>query len=184
MFSQFTKRVVVVPLLFALLFLHGAVGLSSSSSQLPPCDVSSSPKDFCQQFCTYQCGFYNTSAGETGRDQNVTLYRITPRNVTGVTNKNTADAAGDVSTRSLAIYEISILLLLVRVNCSQHDYHTHAGQKKCSDQFCYLKKKLDPSLFARPHRDWVRHRSRIERYVRQVFGGNFVHGPVWSVSDV
>ena len=39
----------------------------------------------------------NTSLGEKGTPQNITVYRITPKNVTGVSNKNTADPAGDIS---------------------------------------------------------------------------------------
>lgn len=63
----------------------------------PPCDMSKSGQDFCADFCNNRCGFYNTSAGETGRPQNLTVYRITPANVTGLVNKNTADAPGDIS---------------------------------------------------------------------------------------
>jgi hypothetical protein len=49
-----------------------------------------------QDFCNYRCGFYNTTAGETGRPINLTVYRITPFNTSGIRNKNTGDAAGDV----------------------------------------------------------------------------------------
>ena len=36
------------------------------------------------------------SIGETGAIQNRTIFRITPRNVTGIQNKDTGDAPGDV----------------------------------------------------------------------------------------
>jgi hypothetical protein len=63
----------------------------------PACDLTKSGDDFCDDFCNYRCGFYNASAGETGQPHNITVYRITPANVTGVLNKNTADAPGDVT---------------------------------------------------------------------------------------
>jgi len=41
----------------------------------------------------------------TGRSKNITVYRITPRNYTGMTNLDTGDARGDVF---FGIYELSI----------------------------------------------------------------------------
>lgn len=63
----------------------------------PACDLTKSGKSFCKDFCSGKCGFYNTSAGETGLPETITVYRITPRNVTGLVNKNNADAPGDLS---------------------------------------------------------------------------------------
>jgi hypothetical protein len=53
----------------------------------------------CADFCNYKCGFWNASSSEpteSGKPQNITLYRITPFNVSGIINKNTGDAPGDV----------------------------------------------------------------------------------------
>ena len=61
----------------------------------PACDRSD--RKICDSFCAGKCGAYNTSLGEKGTPQNITVYRITPKNVTGVSNKNTADPAGDIS---------------------------------------------------------------------------------------
>ena len=61
------------------------------------CDISQPAAQVCEDFCTSKCSFYNASAGETGQPTNITLYRITPKNVTGIQNKNTGDAPGDVS---------------------------------------------------------------------------------------
>ena len=61
------------------------------------CDTSQPAAQVCEDFCTSKCSFFNATAGETGQPTNVTLYRITPKNVTGIQNKNTGDAPGDVS---------------------------------------------------------------------------------------
>ena len=61
------------------------------------CDISQPAAQVCEDFCTSKCSFFNASAGETGQPTNITLYRITPKNVTGIQNKNTGDAPGDVS---------------------------------------------------------------------------------------
>lgn len=63
----------------------------------PPCDTSRSGAEVCDDFCNSRCGFYNTSLGDDGRPKNVTLYRLTPKNVTGIQNKDTGDAAGDIT---------------------------------------------------------------------------------------
>ena len=50
-------------------------------------------------FCNFKCAFYNASSDlptDSGKPQNITLYRITPFNVSGIVNKNTGDAPGDV----------------------------------------------------------------------------------------
>ena len=80
-----------------LLAIAAVFALGAATSVAPPCDLTKSGDDFCADFCNNRCGFYNTSAGETGRPQNITIYRITPSNVTGVLNKNTADAPGDIT---------------------------------------------------------------------------------------
>ena len=61
------------------------------------CDTSQPAAQVCEDFCTSKCSFFNATAGETGQPTNITLYRITPKNVTGIQNKNTGDAPGDVS---------------------------------------------------------------------------------------
>lgn len=68
------------------------------------CDLSKANQPggadaICADFCNYKCGFWNASSDlptETGKPQNITLYRITPFNVSGIVNKNTGDAPGDV----------------------------------------------------------------------------------------
>lgn len=70
-----------------------AVALAAAAA--PACDVTRPAKEVCADFCSYKCGFYNASS-ETGRPQNVTLIRLTPRNVTGIRNKDTGDALGDL----------------------------------------------------------------------------------------
>ena len=61
------------------------------------CDLSKPAAHVCDSFCNYQCSFFNTSLGETGAPSNITLYRLTPKNVTGIQNKDTGDAPGDIS---------------------------------------------------------------------------------------
>ena len=53
--------------------------------------------EVCEDFCTSKCSFYNESLGETGQPTNITVYRITPKNTTGIQNKDTGDAPGDIS---------------------------------------------------------------------------------------
>ncbi len=61
------------------------------------CDtVNKSPDQYCQDYCTGKCSFYNISAGDSGSPLNQTLYRLTPQNVRGIANHNTGDVAGDV----------------------------------------------------------------------------------------
>lgn len=66
-------------------------------SVTPACDMSLNGDDLCAEFCSGQCSFYNASAGEKGLPQNLTVWRITPTNVTGLVDKNTADAPGDIT---------------------------------------------------------------------------------------
>ena len=84
----------------------------------PVCDVNSS--SVCDDFCNYRCDFHNETStqrdpnprvpcgsannsslalavGETGAPMNITIYRWTPKNVTGISNKDTGDVPGDVS---------------------------------------------------------------------------------------
>jgi hypothetical protein len=51
----------------------------------------------CSKFCAGDCAFLNVSAGDTGKPETITLYRVTPWNITGITNKNTGDPAGDIT---------------------------------------------------------------------------------------
>ena len=60
------------------------------------CDTSRPASAVCEDFCTSKCSFYNAS-DETGEPTNITVYRLTPNNVTGIQNKNTGNAPGDVS---------------------------------------------------------------------------------------
>ena len=77
--------------------LTAALLVALAGATAPPCDLSKSGDEFCDDFCNNRCGFYNRSWGETGRPQNITLYRVTPHNVTGIVNKNSADAPGDIT---------------------------------------------------------------------------------------
>jgi hypothetical protein len=89
--------------LLALLLLQGGVVGAGAQEQVA-CDLSKAREPggadaICADFCTYKCGFWNASSDlptETGKPQNITLYRITPFNVSGIINKNTGDAPGDV----------------------------------------------------------------------------------------
>jgi len=62
----------------------------------PACDMTQTPDQYCEAFCTGRCNFHNKSFGETGTATNMTLYRLTPRNVEGIANHNTGDVPGDV----------------------------------------------------------------------------------------
>eukprot|EP01048_Picozoa_sp_COSAG05_P022892 COSAG05_NODE_4746_length_1388_cov_0.992242_1_plen_367_part_00 len=62
---------------------------------MPACDMTKPSQEFCADYCNYKCAFYDPTK-ETGRPQNITVYRITPANTTGIRNKNTGDAIGDV----------------------------------------------------------------------------------------
>jgi hypothetical protein len=50
----------------------------------------------CASFCSGQCSFYNASVEPPPAPQNLTLYRVTPRNVTDISNKDTGDPRGDI----------------------------------------------------------------------------------------
>ena len=52
--------------------------------------------EVCTRFCSGECAFLNTTAGDTGLPELKTLYRVTPWNVTSIINKDTGDPAGDV----------------------------------------------------------------------------------------
>jgi len=71
--------------------------LSIVHGRAPPCNLSESGPKVCDDFCNYRCSFYNASKGEDGSPRKITLYRMTPRNVTGIRNKDTGDAPGDVT---------------------------------------------------------------------------------------
>lgn len=74
----------------------GSSALAAKGVQ-PPCDLSKSGDEMCADFCNYKCSFYNSSMDADGSIKNKTLYRITPPNVTGIKNKDTGDAPGDIS---------------------------------------------------------------------------------------
>jgi len=63
---------------------------------MPPCDTTRTPNEVCEDFCNDRCGFYNVSVGDTGSPGKLTLFRLTPTNVTGLRNKDTGDAPGDI----------------------------------------------------------------------------------------
>eukprot|EP01046_Picozoa_sp_COSAG06_P056291 COSAG06_NODE_10605_length_1650_cov_1.457124_2_plen_119_part_00 len=50
----------------------------------------------CERFCAAECAFNNDTAGDTGLPGMITVYRLTPWNVTGIDNKNTGDPPGDI----------------------------------------------------------------------------------------
>lgn len=60
----------------------------------PPCNMTKNFKETCDDFCNYKCSFHDE--GEPEGLQNITIYRITPTNVTGVQNKDTGDPQGDI----------------------------------------------------------------------------------------
>lgn len=82
-----------------MLLVLGILGISMTivASKGPVCDLSRPVNQVCEDFCTYKCSFYNASMGVDGSIKTKTLYRITPPNVTGILNKNTGDAPGDIS---------------------------------------------------------------------------------------
>ena len=51
----------------------------------------------CDDFCNYKCSFFNESLGEHGTPQTMTMYRLTPKNTTGIKNKDTGNAPGDIT---------------------------------------------------------------------------------------
>eukprot|EP00729_Bicosta_minor_P007892 gene7892-27072_t len=57
----------------------------------------------CKEFCSNKCAFLNSSAGDTGVPETVVLFRVTPRNVTDLRNKNTGSSAGDLTFRYSAM---------------------------------------------------------------------------------
>ena len=42
----------------------------------------------CEDFCRGRCSFFNETLGERGMPENITVYRLTPTNVTGIRNKD------------------------------------------------------------------------------------------------
>ena len=83
-----------------VLFAAISTAISATAPQLPflapACDLSRTPAEYCEDYCTGRCSLYNTSNGDTGRPRNLTLYRLTPRGVLGLENHNTGDVPGDV----------------------------------------------------------------------------------------
>ena len=68
--------------------LHPRLSILIATSPLP-----------CPAFLLSRCDFRNTSAGEDGRTETLQLFRVTPRNVTGIRDRNTGTAAGDLTFR-------------------------------------------------------------------------------------
>jgi len=98
------------------LFFLVPVFCAVAAAVAPPCDVEHQSGDaVCASFCNYECGFYNASHGERGQPVNLTVYRLTPKNVSGLLNKNTGDAPGDVS------------FVLSKKNLTQHCLHYPDG---------------------------------------------------------
>lgn len=95
---------------FALL-IHAELPVS------PACDRTKPGKEFCDDFCNFRCGFYNSSV-ESGTLQNITFYRLSPKNVTGIRNKNSGDAPGD------AYFYIAHGLSLMEA-CRKHPLSAH-----------------------------------------------------------
>merc|ERR1711968_199606 len=88
---------ICVSTMLRLSMISLAVLAVAHGTKSPACDLNRPGHEFCADFCDGKCSFYNVSAGETGEPMNITMYRITPRNVTGLVNKNTADAPGDIT---------------------------------------------------------------------------------------
>jgi|EP01044_Picomonas_judraskeda_P020115 hypothetical protein len=67
---------------------------SSARSSTAVCPQSGDADAICLSFCSGECDF--NSANDTGTAQQISLYRVTPRNVTDLANKNTGDPPGDI----------------------------------------------------------------------------------------
>ena len=104
-----------------MLLCFGLLAVVGSSAPAPMCDLNKSGDEFCADFCEGKCGFYNTSWGETGKPINITLYRVTPHNVTGIVNKNSADAPGDIT------------FVIANKNLTQQCLHDPTGQGCATD---------------------------------------------------
>ena len=108
-----TKSCMSLPCLLTLALAASPFGTAPPA---PTCNMSASADDVCAAFCSSQCSFYNTTSGEKGQPRNVTLYRVTPANVTGVANKNTADPPGDIT------------FVISKKNLTQQCLHDPEGQ--------------------------------------------------------
>ena len=64
--------------------------------QQPSCNYSQPVPSLCRAFCNDRCSFLNTSSGERGRPQTITVYRLTPSDNTDLVNKDAGNAAGDM----------------------------------------------------------------------------------------
>ena len=67
-----------------------------AAAVMPSCDTTLPGDEMCADYCGGRCSFYNTTAGDTGRPQNLTIYRLTPTDVRGIDSKNTGNSAGDM----------------------------------------------------------------------------------------
>eukprot|EP01050_Picozoa_sp_SAG11_P015790 SAG11_NODE_2087_length_3845_cov_5.794447_1_plen_430_part_00 len=71
--------------------------VSAAQAQQKACNQSAPPAVFCDEFCNSKCSFFNASAGESGRPQTLTVYRLTPSHITDLPNKDSGDPNGDLS---------------------------------------------------------------------------------------
>ena len=69
----------------------------SAACKAPASDSAADIAAVCAEFCSGGCSWLNSSAGETGAATTLTQYRMTPRNCTTLTNKDTGDARGDLT---------------------------------------------------------------------------------------
>jgi len=80
------------------LLLHSLALLLLAELTASQTDVPT-PNCSCTGFCNHSCSFLRHGKRgyptDSGRPQNVTLYRLTPRGIGGLTNKNSGDAFGD-----------------------------------------------------------------------------------------
>ena len=80
-----------------MLVVAAAASLGSPPCVTTPLQPNHEYQQICDDFCNDKCSFYNASLGETGQPFNKTVWRWTPRNTTGIKNKDTGDAPGDIS---------------------------------------------------------------------------------------
>jgi hypothetical protein len=69
----------------------------ASTSNHTACNLTAPAEELCSKFCASECSFFNASLGETGEPQKVVVYRVTPRAITRMTNKDAGDPPGDLS---------------------------------------------------------------------------------------
>eukprot|EP01060_Flectonema_neradi_P029802 TRINITY_DN41_c4_g1_i1.p1 TRINITY_DN41_c4_g1~~TRINITY_DN41_c4_g1_i1.p1 ORF type:complete len:407 (+),score=77.54 TRINITY_DN41_c4_g1_i1:58-1278(+) len=67
-----------------------------ATAVMPSCDITLPGDEMCADYCEGKCSFYNTTNGDSGKPQNITIYRLTPTDVRGIDSKNTGNSAGDM----------------------------------------------------------------------------------------